>query len=485
MILRRSNSSLQHLAGLPLFAGLAPGHLAELAVASRVLELPAQQALIRAGEPVRVGYCLLSGAVQRTRLLDDGSEKLVELVSSPQLIAMGEFFGRRSYACGAETLTDSVVLKFAAPTLRRVARKDGELSARLIEAIAQKQYLTEFEAVNRSAQTVAQRLLGYLVDMAPGRLALAGETTVNLGSSKKLIASSLGMTPESLSRGLHQLAESGAIVVSGRKVHIQNAALAIGGDTGNPQRPASLVAGAEARPSAASLINLCGRQRMLSQRMLAAWIRIGRKLAPAAAMVMLRRLSNQFECELTRLQQLQLRGAFAQKLAELQQRWLPYRQALLTEAPGLAGVDRVVALSESVLEAADQLTRAAEQRCGTAAARRINIAGRNRMLSQRLTRLHLLRAWGAAEQAADALIGNCHREFDANLAELHASAADTPEILAQLGAVADQWQHFRHACERMARHDLRKKQAQDLLNASDQLLRPLETAVKLYERLAA
>ena len=66
----------------------------------------------------------------------------------------------------------------------------------------------------------AQRVLGYLLQSDGVRNARAGEVSVSLPVSKAIIASHLNLTPESLSRILHGLAEEGLIRVEGKRIHI-------------------------------------------------------------------------------------------------------------------------------------------------------------------------------------------------------------------------------------------------------------------------
>lgn len=146
--------------------------------------------------------------------------------------------------------------------------------------------------------TGTQRLLNYLIKLAGGHVAQAGETTVTLRTNKKNIA---GTTPESLSRSLRRLSDSGVIVVEGRNVHIQNAAL-LNTEAGKDAqrltftRKPKTVEGAPRKPlSPGVLVNLCGRPRVLSQRMAVTWALIGRKVAPTKARVKLRQLTAQFE----------------------------------------------------------------------------------------------------------------------------------------------------------------------------------------------
>ena len=98
----------------PLFSALAPAQLDQLCTAGRLLELPAKAALFQAGDPVREVFVLCDGSVLRYRLLTGDARKLVELVQSPQVLALGvpirvQGFEERSMGEGADAAAVAIV----------------------------------------------------------------------------------------------------------------------------------------------------------------------------------------------------------------------------------------------------------------------------------------------------------------------------------------------------------------------------------------
>jgi CRP-like cAMP-binding protein len=482
--------SLQLLERVALFDKIAPEHLTRLAAASRVHDLPAHRTLFHAGDTIRKAYILISGTIKRARILEGGGEEVVELLSSQQIFGLGELFSAQHYGTFAETVTPCVVIDIAADIFRSVVRLDIELSVRMVETMARRQCAMEFEVVSRHAHTGAQRVLDYLIEIAGDRLATTGETTVKIGPSKRVVASRMGITPETFSRTLRKLSESGAIVVDGRNVHIQIAALSRSGSPRGteplrfPRKSKQVGKSSAGCPSPAALINLCGRQRMLAERSATAWARFGRNISPRTAEKVLSQTSSQFEKNLAHLDSLGLEGVLAKKLEQLQKAWHTYRLALAEEKPALPRASRVFGLSEKVLYAADQLTQAAEAHSGTPAARRTNIAGRNRMLSQRLTKLFMFGGWGIRVEEVLAQVEHSRREFAANLDELSAAVAAVPELAAQLDAVAEQWRQFLSTMDTMREQTTSSSQARAVFSAGDRLLRLADTTTSIYERMA-
>lgn len=478
------------LSGIQLFAGLRPQLLTRLASASRMLELPAHRALFRCGDPISDVHFLVSGSVKRSAHLADQVEKLLELAQPGQMLAMSEVFCAKTYGSFAETVKASSVLAIPLETLIEIAGKAPDLSWRLLETMAQRQYAAEFEMVSHHSVSGTQRVLDYLLRLAGDRLDIAGETTVSLDASKKLIAARLDMTPETFSRTLRLLSADGVIVVNGRVVHIQNATLGIGGRGDKDKAVPPLRYPKMDRTalgdviSPAALVNLCGRHRVLSQRMAIAWCMIARKISPQSAKSALRKYRDQFERNLAKVSSLPLQPALRCKLEALRDIWKPYVELLTAPSPDAAGAGEVFKRSEQILKAADLLTATSAIEGGTNEILCVNIAGRNRMLSARLTKLFLFCHWPECAGEAGELMNEARLEFDRNIMKLRDNGGDLPEIAAQLSIDIDHWRHLINTIDARKHSFGNNTHARAVLGASEGLLRHVDTTVKLYERLA-
>lgn len=473
------------LARSPLFAKLAPPDFEQLLAASRMVEIPAHQLLYRADEPVRAAYLLVHGSIKRSVALPgDATTKVIEIAQPQQVLALGETFGAARHVSSAETITPCILVAIEMRKLRALCRRSPDLAWRLLEAIARRQCATECDVSGHHySVTGPQRLLDYLIELSGSRPALAGETTVVLKASKKVIASRIGMTAETLSRSLRHLIDSGLIVVDGRNVHIQNAALVDGIEEGSgrvsfPRKPRAAVR----KLTTGAIVNLCGRPRMLSQRLAIAWATIARDIAPTATRVKLRQFEADLSRHLARLEKAGLRAELGGHLAVLTELWARYRRLLLDFEPAAERADQVLALSEEMLQAADRLTHAAALLADLPEARHVNIAGRNRMLSQRIVKLFLFREWLGDEKIGRDIEASSS-EFRRNLTELRRGAKQRPEVEAQLDEVLTHWEKLAKALADTA-HAGRTHHAQAVLAAGDRLLRHVDTTVKLYERLA-
>lgn len=481
------------LAGVPLFAGLERDTLAQLAATARVFSVPNHHRVFSAGQPIKDVHYLMTGALKRYAQWAGDVEKVLELVSPGQMCALSETLAVATYASFAETLAPSTLLAIDAAALKAIAARHLMLTQRLLADVARSHYACEFDVMQHRSLSVTQRVLDYLLSLAePGR-DLAGETTVRLAASKRIIAARLDMAPETLSRTLRQLSDDGLIVVDKRTVHIQNAPLAITSPPASHGGQAAIhyprmERGATPQAlSSAELINLCGRQRMYSQRLTTYWALISRGIAVQESRVSMRRHREQVERNLVRLENGGLPPALAPKFSNLQKLWREFAGRLAQERPSADAPGQMFALSESLLDAVDQLTVAAARHAGTESAQLVNVAGRNRMLCARMMKLFVFDEWGVCPAEIPPLMAASRAEFLGNLKRLTAAASASPELSAQLQIDAEQWAHFLEAIRSAnggPANGARGEHALAVVKAGEELLRHADTTVKLCVQLA-
>ncbi len=210
------------LKGFPLFAGLAPEHLGELVGAARNASVLKDQAVYRAGDPVRYLYVLLSGQVKLTLSCNQGNEKIIDVVEPGRSFGEAELLGPHSYLADAVAVKSSQVLGIGRASLFRIMTMDPRLALRMMKTLARRQIDMEAELATTHSCSSGQRLLDFLVRLAgPGRDP-AGETLVTLSVSKQVLASRFSMQPETLSRKLRHLADDGLISVDGCRIRLKN-----------------------------------------------------------------------------------------------------------------------------------------------------------------------------------------------------------------------------------------------------------------------
>jgi CRP-like cAMP-binding protein len=225
-MLAKMQTDGQALAGIRshhLFAGLSPPQLQRVLAASSVEQVEAGQVLFDRGQPARHFYIVVEGQVNLVLYSKSGEEKIVDIIGPGQSFAEAVVFMEGPvYPVSAVAASASKVSRFSNKEYVAILRESpetclrmlGHLSQRLHMRLREIEYLTLESATHRLVRMIESRL-------PPGG---AGAAEVELQESRQEIASRLSMKPETLSRILRHLSDSGAIVVQGRTLRVPDRA---------------------------------------------------------------------------------------------------------------------------------------------------------------------------------------------------------------------------------------------------------------------
>lgn len=237
---------------------------------------------------------------------------------------------------------------------------------------------------------------------------------------------------------------------------------------------------AAARPGlrVAAALNLSGRQRMLAQRLAKAWVMRGLDILPERARAILDESLSRQQVQFAELKGFVPNDDVRAALVPLERDWAAYRTALA--APSRRDrAQPVYDLSEQVQERAHRLTLAYEKASPTPAEERlINIAGRQRMLSQRIAKFYLFRVWGVNPVAAQMELNFARAEFSSGMHQLVHAAAGVPALRAPLDEIDGAWIAYRGQLE------VPGGDTAQVVEHSERLLALTERLVTLFEERA-
>lgn len=191
----------------------------------------------------------------------------------------------------------------------------------------------------------------------------------------------------------------------------------------------------------ADAINRAGRLRMLSQRIVKLYALAAMGVEVAGSRALLADSGLQIDQSLQWLGRTLSRPTFGDLVDAVQGTWTPVQASLgsVPLAGQLAALDQE---AERLLELSDRLTQALENAGLAPTLHVINVAGRQRMLAQRLAKLALLRQ-GPALSATEPLppeLASTAEAFERGLAYLKAIPLSTATIREGIAAADLRWQ---------------------------------------------
>ncbi|MBV7460585.1 MULTISPECIES: type IV pili methyl-accepting chemotaxis transducer N-terminal domain-containing protein [unclassified Acidovorax] len=217
---------------------------------------------------------------------------------------------------------------------------------------------------------------------------------------------------------------------------------------------ATWATGAQAQMGLSGAINYAGWFRALSQRMAKAYCQQYLQVLPAAAvdvMGLARKMVQTGSGELARgMQSGQWPAEVGRQLAEVQKQFSLLNQMTSAPATTTALVAAASEQADRTLLIAQAVTEAIEKMAQAPSARLVNLAGRQRMLSQRLAKNYFLSAAKVDSKVVQAQLASDAADFRQALQTLKAAPVSTSSIRNELELADSQWLFFESALRRPA-----------------------------------
>jgi len=206
-----------------LFTALEDSQYVQIAREVTASSVAGGELLFRRGEEADAFYVVAAGRIKLSLYAIDGAEKVVDVLGPGRSCAEALMFAEAPrYPVTAEALEDTVALRVPAASFRRLLHANDAACFRMLAELSARLHvhLREIEAL--TLQNASQRLAFYLVQRAaaPG----GDGHLARLPEPRAVIASRLGMQPETLSRLLRQLSDAGLVVPDGRDLRVPDVA---------------------------------------------------------------------------------------------------------------------------------------------------------------------------------------------------------------------------------------------------------------------
>ncbi len=230
-------------------------------------------------------------------------------------------------------------------------------------------------------------------------------------------------------------------------------------------------------------INKAGRQRMLSQRMAKAWLALVHKTESGTAKLVLERSMALFDRQLAELKAYAPNADLRKTYADLETAWSDYKALLVGKLPAQDGAAGLLSTDARVLALAHQGTVQYEAVSSKPVGKLVNVAGRQRMLSQRMAKYFYAAALKVEPAQAQTEIGKARTEFLGAMELLRNAPEATAAIKDQLALADNQWLFFDMALKES--NTASPKALSDVFVTSENLLSVMDRITGLYAGLKA
>jgi CRP-like cAMP-binding protein len=186
----------------------------------RYKQYPKNEAVLHHGDKASELWLILSGWVKLTRQTPDGKESVVGLCSDGDLFGEAALFRNANYPYFAEIISDKAeLLAVPCEAILHMTTQDASLSASIMALLNERVAHARLQLEHMTTMSAAQRLGCFLLRLC--RSQTKGRITLQIPVEKHVLATYLGMKPETLSRALQQL-KGIHIETMGQAINVQS-----------------------------------------------------------------------------------------------------------------------------------------------------------------------------------------------------------------------------------------------------------------------
>lgn len=200
---------------VPLFQALTRKEQEAVAALATPTTVARGDRIYSAGDDISQLMVVHTGLLKISRISVDGQEQIIRVLEP------GEFVGESAFLNGgrpdhfATALEPGHMCIFRHQDIGALIARHPSIGLRMLQSVSRRLEQTEERLAAATSSDVGSRLARYLVDLPAHHE--GSVMTVRLPLAKKDIASLLDTTPESLSRALRRLQESGMIDQQGAR----------------------------------------------------------------------------------------------------------------------------------------------------------------------------------------------------------------------------------------------------------------------------
>ncbi|HJA24410.1 MAG TPA: Crp/Fnr family transcriptional regulator [Candidatus Limosilactobacillus intestinavium] len=205
---------------VPIFRALTQEELGKVSQNINSRQLNKGEILYSLNDNDDTLYIVHKGELKNYRILENGKEQLV------RLLGPGEFTGEwsifksdRQHNDYIEALKPTEICQLTRKNFKQVLGQYPEISMSLLQHMSERLDISENQTATLAYGSITKRITAYLADLIrKTKVGTEGVIKIELPMARKDLASYLGTTPESVTRGFNKLEKEGVIESLSNKI---------------------------------------------------------------------------------------------------------------------------------------------------------------------------------------------------------------------------------------------------------------------------
>lgn len=200
----------------PIFSHFTPAECEELLAYCTHHNLVKNENLFRQGEAATGFYVVVHGRIKLALQAPRGTEKVVEIVTDGGSFGEAAMFLGKPYPLLAQALCESLVIFIRGEFIFSRIESDPQFARSMLCTLSHQLHSLIADVESYSLKSATERIAAFVLKESARRQS----DQIILALSKCVLASRLSITPETLSRALHQMSNRGLVEVDGRMIRI-------------------------------------------------------------------------------------------------------------------------------------------------------------------------------------------------------------------------------------------------------------------------
>ncbi len=207
------------LRGCQLFDGLGAADLKSVAAITLVKSLDKDDYLFREGAPAQGFYIVQKGAINVHRVNAAGKEQVIRVFRDGESFAEAALATATGYPADARALESSQVLLVEKSGFISLLKRQPELGLRMLGSMSLHLRTLIAQLEDLTLKDVETRLANWLIKRCPDPESDRA-VTIELKTTKRVLASELGTVSETFSRTLAKFRQQNLVSVTGRMITV-------------------------------------------------------------------------------------------------------------------------------------------------------------------------------------------------------------------------------------------------------------------------